>query len=1028
MCESVLDKPHKTDRNGCATKNGVLNFGWLPPNCRGTPPPMLHKVEVSGYDENGKLLTATLAEGFRFKAVASGPIAFQEGSPLTAASSGAGTKTTLRVSNFPDDITAADVEVTIGAHVITAFASFSISEDFLAKITFVIPDSGCSSICPVAGFVAIPVRNLKTDPGFTFTYVANTPPVINSFYPVYGSIEGGQPIQFQIANLAADPTTKNYLYPLSSLTFTFGNLPAVSATAVDPSSSDGVVVVTALSSAAVSGALQVMLNVDDEQFNQVTYIAQHQFLYFDDSYIEAVSPQSAPAGTETDFDLHVGNHVHDSSAAYTVSLCGESLTASSVPKTSISSKISFASAGCIGSQTFTVSNDMDSTTVTGVVEFSQPVVQISPATVAVSGYTVTMSVFGLPQATAPNDILLQHGTSPVQTLSPSAVLSSIAGKWTVFTVAMPAASATGTVTGTVGYSTTSNSSGQAYSIVYTADPSAHNVVPQAGYTSEATQVSFVLNDFHVSDRASDLECSIGVTALDVISVSVISYEDRKMAASIVMPRSTSPNTVVVRCTHRQHLEAGSAAFGFTYELPSPAVSLDVSRGSHSGGTAITVDILNFYIMPSADFSVTFSSSSGRSVVANSTLVFSEPASNTSASMSRLTMSTPAADGPAEVEMTVTSGTKSASHTFLYIDTAVYVTSVCTDVCTTTSSTVAAVGSVPVNITIANFPYTILSDVVATYVSATSRGSKSAAVLKLERLPGMASETVLNLLFDSQVDAGDYVVTISPSSQSSIKVYVDIHFEASIQPLYARFSTYMAGAVEIKFNMQIGYINQLPVSNLFSCSSAVANAIALFGTDLCVLNSARDSIVASVSHERDATVVSGTAITVRAGMIQPPSKLSTAGAQTLTLQNPPNLEAPVGAIYGPQQIDLCTSSVALSGSQSSGAGYLTFYWSSTSSNELQAFLQAQPVDAADIVLQSEYLPPSGETYSICLQVTDILVKTSQSICHSIARGFLPVPTVQLVGTGTQVVLSSDRQNILEGSAAFSDCIGRHSTRA
>jgi hypothetical protein len=178
----------------------------------------------------------------------------------------------------------------------------------------------------------------------------------------------------------------------------------------------------------------------------------------------------------------------------------------------------------------------------------------------------------------------------------------------------------------------------------------------------------------------------------------------------------------------------------------------------------------------------------------------------------------------------------------------------------------------------------------------------------------------------------------------------------------------------------------------------------------------------MQHNRGVTASTGTSITVKAGSVKPASKLSTVITTSLKIQNPSTLQAPVAAIIAPQGIDLCTTSVTMKASQSSGAGYLTYAWSSTTNTALNTFLQSQQADAVEIVLTTEYLPTFGATDRICLSVTDALAETSVSKCHEITRSSLPEPTVWMISS-REVTLETNQQNTLEGAAVFSACVGR-----
>ena len=181
---------------------------------------------------------------------------------------------------------------------------------------------------------------------------------------------------------------------------------------------------------------------------------------------------------------------------------------------------------------------------------------------------------------------------------------------------------------------------------------------------------------------------------------------------------------------------------------------------------------------------------------------------------------------------------------------------------------AAGGSVA-EVSITNFPYAQQSDVSARY------GAKTATVTSLSQTStSTASQTIIQLRFDSAIEPGIHRVEISPWSQSSTRVYIDIVFEAAIAVTQVRFQTHTAGTVEIKFNYPIG------VSERFACSSVIVDAPTLFGTDSCSLNTRRNAIIARMAHVRGITAIVGTTVTFVEGSIQPLSLLSSLAAQTL----------------------------------------------------------------------------------------------------------------------------------------------------
>ena len=283
----------------------------------------------------------------------------------------------------------------------------------------------------------------------------------------------------------------------------------------------------------------------------------------------------------------------------------------------------------------------------------------------------------------------------------------------------------------------------------------------------------------------------------------------------------------------------------------------------------------------------------------------------------------------------------------------------------------------VEVTIKNFGIAVRTDAVATY------STKTATIMSLTRTEDAnagVDYTVIRLNLGSAVTAGQYRLAISPSSQSSTKVYIPLVFESSITATGIKFASWTAGNVEVKFNLPIGFIgqgeDQKSITDLtnFPCTRVVADAVGKFGTDLCTLNTAKTAIIATLEHNRGVTVVTGDTISLISGSIQPFSKLSSVTSQTLSIQNPSTVVAPIGRITAPQGIDLCTSSVTLKATLSVGAGYLTYGWSSTTNPVMDTFLKAQQSDASVVVLSTSAsnaadtnMPSPGTTDIICLTV-------------------------------------------------------------
>jgi hypothetical protein len=324
--------------------------------------------------------------------------------------------------------------------------------------------------------------------------------------------------------------------------------------------------------------------------------------------------------------------------------------------TDTSTKISFTATGCVGTSNFVLSGDTSGNSATLSYTFSQPAVTVSPAEVTLSGFTgVTLSAYTSILAT-PSGLSVTLGS---QTLNVVAVLSSAPGDWSEFTVNVPAANGAGVVSGTV----VAGNLSQAFSLQYNEPPSTNSIAPANGDTTSTTLVSFDLQNFEVSNDAADLKCSVGGGDIDVISVLVESFAQRKMSAVIEMPRAAAAGTVVVRCSSRSHPQSGAATFSFTYTLASPITYLDISEGSYIGGETIGIDIVNLSPVTTIDsLTVGFTDASGRTTYAtNRRLVYSLAGSLNQQAVTRLEVLTPA-DSPGEVEVKVASTTQSTSST------------------------------------------------------------------------------------------------------------------------------------------------------------------------------------------------------------------------------------------------------------------------------------------------------------------------------------------------------------------------------
>jgi len=1021
--------------------DNVVEFDVTTPIVSASMAGLKHDVYVTGYDESGLALEASSIDGFKFKNVATGDIAFASGSPLTGMASGEVTVSTLVVSNVPDDVQKADVVVEIGGNVATV-TDFSVDQAFVAKITVTVPEYTCDDSCTVSAEVSIPSRSLETNPGFNFTYFANRPPVIASFFPVSGSTDGTQEVVFQVSNLATDASTGNYQYAASSITADFGGT-TVTASSTAAGNADGVVAVTVIAPAADSAGLQsVTLVVTDDQFTDETVLAPENFEYYGTTpYIQSTSPQTASAGgnfnmiasllSAWSFDVYVGNHALDSTTTYSVALCSQSIVATAVSKDSNSIKLTFSSYGCPGTQTFSITTADSALEVDGEIVFSQPAVQLSVLGVSVAGYDASVAVFGLPEVTAPDELRVQLGDAPVQTLTPTSIsvdsfaTAAAADGWTIFTVAIPATAAAGLVSGTIGLASASVDDDQSWSIRYKAAPGIQNINPASGYTTANTIVSFNLNDFAVTETTglTGLKCTADGVEVDTTSLVITSYGERTSSASIQMPRSADAKEVSMRCINREYPEAGAVTFAYSYTMPPAAMTFNVSEGTHLGGTTILVDIANMYNPSFTDstaladllavLTMTFTGPSGIAayVTSDIAVVYSQPSTITSAAVTRFSIVTPPApNGPGEVEVILAASTQSVFSSFLYIDTTIAASSLTgisdtSLACALNSCVAAASGGSVVEVTIANFPLARQGDVSVKY------GAMIGTAISLTQT---GTNTVMQIAFSSACDAGVKRVEISPSSQSTTTVFIYVEFEASTAATQVLFSDSIASAVKITFNNDIVWSDPCPPP-----SAVFENATIAFGLDEGHCD--RNNYYASMQHAAGTTAMVGTSLTLIGGL-QPASAISTTSPQTFLIQQPPSTVAPVARITGPQEVDLCESSMMLKGGSSTGAGWRRYSWTSPTSTALNTELQANAATRETIQVDGTYLA-AGATLEVCLEVTDVFEAVSLQLCHSISRAALPVPTVQVVGSSASLVLETEAQNTLEGLATFSACVGR-----
>ena len=992
-------------------------------------------VTVSGYDEKQEVLSATCQGCFKFKPVAHGTIEFVTGYPLTGLSLGARTVSTLQVANVPEHVTAADVQVSIGGSQVISIQSFSVSETFVAKILVVIPDhTSCTSSngCAEPGFVSIPSLGLFAD-GFNFTYILQESLVIQSFYPESASISGGQEIVFQVANLATD-SHGDYAYnAASSLAFKFGTSDALSASSAIKGNEPGTVAVTVQAPAQAAGSREVVLLVNDGTFANTTVTATKALEYYANiPFIEYLAPLEVAAGASIDFEVHIGNQaVPTSTSATTVTICGSSIPVVPEAKSDNSMKLIFSTAGCVGEQVFdiqinSISIGYPATSVT----FTQPTVQVSPTAVSTTGYPIEIALYGLTeQVNAPSDLYVELGSSPVQILEVSSVLSSDPGAWTNFVAQAPIVADAGTVTMTVAHISHPYQN-QTLEFEYLAAPYVQGLQPSSAYTKDTPSVTFDLHDFQVTNDASQLQCVSGSVELTVSSLTVFSYSTRKMRATLKLPMSQQAGVVVVKCSNRKCPESGTASFEFTYTIAPPVTSLDIQQGSIKGGTAVTVDIDNFDPISSLnDISITFKTVSGDlyAQLNETTLVYSRAASNISSARTQLRIITLGVDKSESVELEISSATQSTSASFLYVDEAIIVSNVSgvdasAQACQSFDNCqLSASGGSYLRVSLENFPYTTASEVSVFY------SSKVAAVHTfVQTVNANTSSTITDLLlhFGAQVDAGSQQVSIRPSSDSNRVVYININFEDALTITRVLFANPYASELKLEFSSQIGKINGVSEVHSFLCSNVIIAAETLFGTNECYLSSNRTAIIGRVQHNRGVTVTSGFSISVLANSIESESGLSTLASSALVIQQPGTIIAPISVLSAPSMLDQCRLSATLKASASYGAGMLTFEWTSTSNSALQNFLESQSPEAAELELTSEHLPAPGQSIRVCVTVKDYFSSSPES-CASIERIGLAIPTVEVTNPNPNPnsTLSIAEEYFFEGRGSFSTCLDR-----
>ena len=496
------------------------------------PSAMVADVIIRGYDESKEVLQAVDLEAFKFRAVASGPIELVSAFPLSSVAIGANTVATLHISNFPSDIPITDIQSSIGG-VSAEIASLSISENFLAKILVAVPDhTTCSSAaCVVPAFISVSSRNLFTQV-FNFTYIRRLPPIINGFFPQSASVLGGQQVTFDVANLATGPSG---YYNASMLVFEFGTVQVVAVSAAQPNA-QGIVAVTVIAPPLAAGSVPVTLIVNDRELSD----APQDFEYFDDSpFIEDVTPSEATAGQSTGFEVHVGNQgLPAQVSTIVVHLCGLAYTVTPESKGANAMKLKFNSEGCLGEQSFELSIDGTSlgSQASGTILFTQPAPQVTPVAVTVAGWhAVEIAMFGLEQVVNVSDINVVLSSTPSSVLAVTHILSSVAGGWTRITAEAPAASAAQIYTGTIGH-VSNLLYNQSFSIEYLNTPIVSTLVPSGSYTTERPIVRFNLNHFAVTEDKSSFKCVIGAAELDVLAVVVYSFAERKMGATLKLPR------------------------------------------------------------------------------------------------------------------------------------------------------------------------------------------------------------------------------------------------------------------------------------------------------------------------------------------------------------------------------------------------------------------------------------------------------------------------------------------------------------
>ena len=671
------------------------------------------------------------------------------------------------------------------------------------------------------------------------------------------------------------------------------------------------------------------------------------------------------------------------------------------------------------------------------ISFTTPSVTVMPDSIVEQGYTVTISVYGLPLVSNASDLNVVLAASPTQVLTPSAIVSSVADGWTEFTVAAPAVGAAGTVSGTVGH-TSNPSQNQTFSITYTAVPSAINVVPLTGYTTVTTQISLDLVGFYLSPTRTtsyydptSVQCSVSGVQVDTLSVSVKkqSSETRgDLSVVVLAPRAAEisaalvSSTQIFKCVSLGQQQAGTASFEFAYTLAPPVITLNTTSGSHNGGTAVSVSIENFNPVSSAEeFSVSVTSGDDTTTyITDKTLVYSKASDSTSSASTRFTIVTPKSNMGA-VELRVASSTQSVSTQYLYADTSVTVPelvglgSAAQSCVSNTSCALLATGGSSVNVTVTNFAFTDKDSVSVSY------NSKQAIVSEFNR--GAAS-TDMTLHFAAAVEAGTYAIEISPSKSSSQTAYVDVTFQSAMAVTSLTFNSF-ASSVKLGLNHQIGSIEGVQgTTGVFACSAVIADAASKLGANKCTLSTDKTNLMASMQHEAGSTIATGGDISTIIDSLTTANSLSKLGAQTVYATAPGDTAAPKAVITGPTEIDLCQSSAILKGVSSAGAGWLKYSWSGASGSALDTYLRGRSETSDRVQIDSSLLPTSGQSIQACLVVQDLFNQISQQVCHTVTRADIARPTIQIIGQSS-VTFTTTRENTIQASAMYSECLSRDS---